>query len=93
MQTAALVLAIVATIFSLLGFCAGVYACIEVLGFKRSTHRITQLPPIMEQETVVEDDLPQHIRDQLPSPPERLTAAQYLQYQARQLALDEFDDL
>jgi hypothetical protein len=46
--------------------------------------------PVTVEETTIENDLPQHILDQLPSPPEKLTATQYLEWQARQAAEDDF---
>ena len=89
MEIASLILSILALVFGSAGFCAGCWSVVQILAWQRSTHRITQLPAQLE-ETTVEDDLPEHIRNQLPSPPEKLTATEYLQWQARQQAEEDF---
>ncbi len=89
MQTAILVFAILGFVFGFLGFLTGCWAVVDLLASKRSTHRITQMP-VTYEETTVENDIPQHIRDQLPSPVEKLTAEQYLLWEARQQAEEEF---
>jgi hypothetical protein len=90
MQTATLTISILALVFGLLGFLTGCWAVVNVLGFQRSTHRITQLPAEQMAETVVTTDIPEHILAQLPSPPEKLTAAEYLRWEARQQAEADF---
>lgn len=89
MEIAALIVGILALILGSAGFGAGLWSVVQVLAWQRSTHRITQMPVQLE-ETTIEDDLPAHIRDQLPSPPEKLTATEYLKWQARQEAEDDF---
>lgn len=89
MEIAALILSILALFLGTAGFLGGSWAVVQVLAFKRSTHTITQMP-IIQEETQVMSDLPQHIIDQLPSPPEKLTAEEYLKWEARQLAEAEF---
>ena len=89
MQIATLILSILALILGTTGLLAGGWAVVQVLAWQRSTHRITQLPAV-QQETQVMTDLPQHILDQLPSPPEKLSAADYLKWEARQQAEADF---
>jgi hypothetical protein len=89
---AALVCSILALIFGFIGLAAGLWSTVQVLAWQRSTHRITTVSPTLE-ETRIESDLPQHILDQLPSPPEALTAAQYMEWQRRQQADDDFNEL
>lgn len=85
MEIAALILGILGFLFGLAGFALGAWSVIDLLASKRSTHRITQLP-VVQEETQIVSDLPQHVLDQLPSPPEKLTAEQYLKWEARQAA-------
>lgn len=92
MEIAALIVGILGLIFGMAGMAAGCWSTVQVLAGQRSTHRITQMPVTLE-ETTIEDDMPQHVRDQLPSPAEKLTATQYLQWQARQQLQEEFDEL
>lgn len=89
METANLIIGILGLVFGILGFIAGSWAVVNVLGFQRSTHRITQVP-VETPDTVVEADMPQHILDQLPSPPEKLSATDYLKWVARQKAEEDF---
>lgn len=89
MELASFIISILALVFGLLGFLAGGWAVVDLLASKRSTHRITQLP-IVQEETQVVSDLPPHILDQLPTPPEKMTAEQYMQWEARQADEDEF---
>ena len=89
MQILSIVSGLLGLLLGTLGFLAGSWAVVNVLAFKRSTHTITQMP-VVQEETTVTSDLPQHILDQLPSPPERLTAAQYIKWQAAQQAEDDF---
>lgn len=90
MDIAALILSILALILGSAGFAAGCWATIQVLAWKRSTHTITHIKPVLE-ETRIEADVPQHVLDQLPSPPEKLTAEQYALWQRRQQQEDDFD--
>lgn len=80
---------IAALILSTFALALSLWAIVEIQASKRSTHRITQLP-VVQQETQVTTDLPQHIMDQLPSPPEKMTATEYLKWQAQQQAEDDF---
>jgi len=91
MEIASLIVGILGLTLGSAGFAAGCWSVVQILAWQRSTHRITQVPAQI-QDTLVEDDLPQHVRDQLPSPPEKLTAAEYLKWQARQEAEDGFFD-
>ena len=89
MEILAIVSGLLGLIFGLIGFGLGLWAVIDLQASKRSTHRITQLP-VVQEETQVTSDLPQHILDQLPSPPEKLSAADYLKWQAQQQLEDDF---
>lgn len=92
MAIASLILSILALVFGSAGFALGAWSVIQVLAWNRSTHRITNIAP-EAPETRVESDLPQHILDQLPSPPESLTAEQYIKWQRQQEAESEFNEL
>lgn len=81
MATVTIVLAILGCIFGLLGFVAAAVTSVIVIAWKNSTHQIQYVDP---GKTVVEPDAPQHILDQLPTPPEPQTLEQYY----RQLARD-----
>ncbi len=74
MAVSALVLAAISLVFGLCGFGAGVWACIQVLAWKRSTHKIEYRTPSI---TEIESDIPAHILDQMPSRPEPQTLEQY----------------
>jgi alpha/beta superfamily hydrolase len=89
---ASLVISILALILGSAGFALGAWAVVQVLAWNRSTHRITTVSPEI-QETRIEADLPQHILDQLPSPPEAMSAEKYLQWQRRQQLEDDFNEL
>lgn len=89
MEIAALVLSILALILGSVGCFAGGWAVVQVLAWQRSTHRITQMP-VIQDETQVTTDLPQHIIDQLPSPPEKLSASDYLKWEAARQAEEDF---
>jgi hypothetical protein len=91
MEIASLVLSILAFILAAAGCLLGGWAVVQVLAMKRSTHTVTHVP-IVPAETTVEADLPQHIVDQLPSPPEKMSATDYIKWVARQSAADEFFD-
>ena len=91
MQILTLVFSIMGFLFGLAGFALGAWAVIDLLASKRSTHRITQLPVELE-ETKVTHDLTQHVLDQLPSPPEQMSVTDYLKWQARQAAEDDYDE-
>lgn len=90
MAIVAIVLACLGFILGLAGFGAGCWSVVQVLGWQRSTHRITHIPPEI-QETRIESDVPQHVLDQLPSPPEKLTLEQYAKWQERQDQVDELE--
>jgi hypothetical protein len=79
-----------ALVFSLVALGAGLWACVQVLGWKRSTHKIEYRAP---EETTVELDIPKHIQDQLPSPAKPQTLEQWARQQAEngQYLLDDED--
>ena len=70
-----LVAALLALVLGSLGFGAGAWACVQVLGWKRSTHRIEYRPVT---DTTVEHDIPQPVLDQMPQKPQPQTLEQYM---------------
>jgi hypothetical protein len=70
-----LALSLSAFVFSFLALCTGLWACVQVLGWKRSTHRIEYRAP---QETQVEMDIPPDVAAQMPQRPTPQTLEQYM---------------
>lgn len=91
MEIAALIFGILGFLLGSAGFGLGAWSVIDLLASKRSTHRITQLP-VMQEETQILSDLPQHVLDQLPSPPEKLTPEQYAKWEAQMAAEADYDE-
>ena len=88
METAVIVASILGLIFGLLGLVASAVACIIVLGWRNSTHRVVQLPV---PETRYELDMPPGVApdaSQLPSEPEQMTPQEYAR-RARESSFDE----
>jgi hypothetical protein len=81
---------IASLVFSLGGLAAGLWAVVQVLGWKRSTHRIEYRPAT---ETVVEQDIPKDILDQMPQKPVPQTLEQWAREQREQenYLIDEED--
>ncbi len=68
-------LIIPAFLFSIIGLGAGLWACVQVLAWKRSTHRIEYRN---REDSSVEHDLPQAALDQMPTKPTPQTLQQYM---------------
>ena len=91
LSTFSLALSLASFVFSLGGLAAGLWACVQVLGWKRSTHRIEYRAPT---ETVIEHDIPKEILEQMPTRPAPQTLEQYLREQQQEggYLLDEEQD-
>ncbi len=78
-----------ALFLSIVGFLGGCWAVVQVLAWQRSTHRVVQ---VADNPTRVELDVPQHVIDQLPSPPDAQTLEQYLKAVHNKQLEDELND-
>jgi hypothetical protein len=82
-------LAFSAFVFSFLSLVAAGVTAVIVLGWKNSTHKVVQLAAPVEP-TRVEYDLPEEVRDRMPSSPEVPTPEQYIaRMQSHAEALEE----
>lgn len=86
LETAVLVMSILALVLSLVAFAASAVVAVIVIGWKNSTHKVTYLPA---PETRYEVDLPPEVAAQAPSSPEPVTPEQY----ARKLREQSLEDL
>ena len=89
MEVIALALSLAAFFFSLGAFATGAYACITVIGWSRSTHKIEYRPP---EETVFTRDLPPGVEEHLPSAPEAISASEYAKRLEREMQFDPYNE-
>ncbi len=86
-----LLLSCLAFVFAFLGFLSGAWATVNVLAWKRSTHRVEYVRPEELPETKYEIDAPAHLVDQLPSAPEHQTLEQFLRERERSQGEELYD--
>ena len=89
MEIAALILGILGFILGLAGFGAGSWAVVQVLAWKRSTHRITHIPPVIE-ESRFEEVIPPRVYGDEPTT-RQLSVDEIAEQQKRQQLEDEFE--